>query len=133
MKIFHEYSVMAITIDNYTTQKLTMLADRVIHCFFNHQLINFQKELDENCNLEGDITAHIAVERSFYVGTLVAYTRAYEKAREDIKKEYEERVLNMKETLDKIEKISDVNAAEVEDLRVRVAALGIPLEERVVQ
>lgn len=133
MKIFHEYSVMALAIENYTTHKLTMLADRVIHCFFNHQFINFQKELDKNCNLEGDITAHIASERSFYVGTMVAYKKAYAQAREDVKKEYEERVSNMRDTLDKIEKIADVNSAEVEDLKLRVEELGAESTERTLQ
>jgi hypothetical protein len=133
MKIFHEYSVMAISIENYTTRKLTMLADRVIHCFFNHQLINFQKELDKNCNLEADITTHIAAERAFYVGTMVAYKKAYAQAREDVKKEYEERVSNMRDTLDKIEKIADVNAVEVEDLKLRVEELGAESKERTLQ
>jgi len=133
MKIFHEYSVMAITIENYTTHKLTLLADRVIHCFFNHQFVNFQKELDKNCNLEGDITAHLASERAFYTGTLVAYKKAYAQAKEDVKKEYEERVSNMRDTLDKIEKIADVNAAEVEDLKLRVEELGSESKERTLQ
>lgn len=132
-RIFHEYSLMAIQIEDYTIGKLKMLADRVAHCFFNHQFINFQKELDKNHNIEAEIMNILAVSRASYTGYLVGYRQAYKKASDAVKKDYEERVSNMKETLDKIEKLSDVNAAEVEDLRVRVEGLGINLAERVLQ
>lgn len=132
-KIFHEYSVMAITIEDYTVRKLQNIADRVIHCFYNHQFVNFQDGLRDNPNFESSLMAALTNSRAFYTGTIVAYKTAYAKAKKEIEGEYKERVSSMKETVDAIEKISDVNAAELEDLRIRVAALGAPLEERAIQ
>lgn len=82
-KMFHSFSVMAM--QNYDESEFSDILDRVIHCFFNHQLLFIPKlEKAYGTNVEAKLVSLYASARAQYVGYIQGVRRMQKQNEEKV-------------------------------------------------
>ncbi len=100
-KMFHAFSLMPM--QNYKEEEFSLILDRVIHCFVNHQILFLPRTFARlGVTMEAQLIAHNAVARASYIGYLDSWARAkdvYQRKLDDYKATVDEMIGQLKEDL----------------------------------